>query len=80
MDSALHILSGCQCPIICNMVTERHNIACEDEKNKKKKSPRRPKAACIKGRSPNWTARDLTRRPSKPTLDTASLGESQKQI
>eukprot|EP00983_Pelagomonas_calceolata_P009246 298805-Pelagomonas_calceolata.AAC.1 len=27
MDSALHILSGCQCPIICNMVTEHHNIA-----------------------------------------------------
>eukprot|EP00983_Pelagomonas_calceolata_P051400 1142385-Pelagomonas_calceolata.AAC.4 len=27
MDSALHILSGCQCPTICNMVTERHNIA-----------------------------------------------------
>eukprot|EP00983_Pelagomonas_calceolata_P022476 707253-Pelagomonas_calceolata.AAC.1 len=27
MDSALHILSGCQCPIICKMVTERHNIA-----------------------------------------------------
>eukprot|EP00983_Pelagomonas_calceolata_P087024 1156871-Pelagomonas_calceolata.AAC.1 len=27
MDSALHILSGCQCPDIRNMVTERHNIA-----------------------------------------------------
>eukprot|EP00983_Pelagomonas_calceolata_P014415 458953-Pelagomonas_calceolata.AAC.1 len=27
MDSALHILSGCQCPAIRNMVTERHNIA-----------------------------------------------------
>eukprot|EP00983_Pelagomonas_calceolata_P126099 1161269-Pelagomonas_calceolata.AAC.12 len=27
MDSALHILSGCQCPVIRNMVTERHNIA-----------------------------------------------------
>eukprot|EP00983_Pelagomonas_calceolata_P077559 1153918-Pelagomonas_calceolata.AAC.1 len=27
MDSALHILSGCQCPVILNMVTERHNIA-----------------------------------------------------
>jgi len=26
-DSALHILSGCQHPIIRNMVTERHNIA-----------------------------------------------------
>eukprot|EP00983_Pelagomonas_calceolata_P020271 639912-Pelagomonas_calceolata.AAC.1 len=28
MDSALHILSGCQCPVMCNMATERHNIAC----------------------------------------------------
>eukprot|EP00983_Pelagomonas_calceolata_P019455 611739-Pelagomonas_calceolata.AAC.1 len=28
MDSALHILSGCQCPIMRNAVTERHNIAC----------------------------------------------------
>eukprot|EP00983_Pelagomonas_calceolata_P075218 1152901-Pelagomonas_calceolata.AAC.6 len=33
MDSALHILSGCQCPVMRNMVTERHNhsqydIAC----------------------------------------------------
>eukprot|EP00983_Pelagomonas_calceolata_P114441 1160094-Pelagomonas_calceolata.AAC.6 len=37
-------------------------------------------AACIKGRPPNWKARCLTRRPSKPTLDTASLGESQKRI
>eukprot|EP00983_Pelagomonas_calceolata_P054281 1143635-Pelagomonas_calceolata.AAC.12 len=27
MDSALHVLSGCQCPAIRNMVTERHNIA-----------------------------------------------------
>eukprot|EP00983_Pelagomonas_calceolata_P057440 1145065-Pelagomonas_calceolata.AAC.1 len=27
MDSTLHILSGCQCPTICNTVTERHNIA-----------------------------------------------------
>eukprot|EP00983_Pelagomonas_calceolata_P040927 1137826-Pelagomonas_calceolata.AAC.1 len=27
MDSALHILSGCQCPVIRNMVTERHKIA-----------------------------------------------------
>eukprot|EP00983_Pelagomonas_calceolata_P023047 725944-Pelagomonas_calceolata.AAC.1 len=27
MDSALHILSGCQCPAIRNMVNERHNIA-----------------------------------------------------
>eukprot|EP00983_Pelagomonas_calceolata_P127967 1161467-Pelagomonas_calceolata.AAC.8 len=27
MDSALHILSGCQYPVIRNMVTERHNIA-----------------------------------------------------
>eukprot|EP00983_Pelagomonas_calceolata_P129979 1161651-Pelagomonas_calceolata.AAC.1 len=27
MDSALYILSGCQCPAIRNMVTERHNIA-----------------------------------------------------
>eukprot|EP00983_Pelagomonas_calceolata_P020320 641552-Pelagomonas_calceolata.AAC.1 len=27
MDSALHIPSGCQCPIIRNMVPERHNIA-----------------------------------------------------
>eukprot|EP00983_Pelagomonas_calceolata_P076797 1153576-Pelagomonas_calceolata.AAC.1 len=27
MDSALHSLSGCQCPIVRNMVTERHNIA-----------------------------------------------------
>eukprot|EP00983_Pelagomonas_calceolata_P084008 1156274-Pelagomonas_calceolata.AAC.5 len=25
-DSALHILSGCQCPIIRNSVTERDNI------------------------------------------------------
>eukprot|EP00983_Pelagomonas_calceolata_P132450 1161867-Pelagomonas_calceolata.AAC.3 len=24
---AFHILSGCQCPVIRNMVTERHNIA-----------------------------------------------------
>eukprot|EP00983_Pelagomonas_calceolata_P011147 358911-Pelagomonas_calceolata.AAC.1 len=28
MDSALHNLSGCQCPVMRNMVTERHNIAC----------------------------------------------------
>eukprot|EP00983_Pelagomonas_calceolata_P020662 649739-Pelagomonas_calceolata.AAC.1 len=28
MDSALHILSGCLCPVMRNMVTERHNIAC----------------------------------------------------
>eukprot|EP00983_Pelagomonas_calceolata_P004877 159874-Pelagomonas_calceolata.AAC.1 len=28
MDSALHILSGCPCPVMRNMVTERHNIAC----------------------------------------------------
>jgi ribonuclease HI len=28
LDSALHILSGCQCPVMRNMVTERHNIAC----------------------------------------------------
>eukprot|EP00983_Pelagomonas_calceolata_P053434 1143291-Pelagomonas_calceolata.AAC.1 len=27
MESALHILSGCQCPVIHNMGTERHNIA-----------------------------------------------------
>eukprot|EP00983_Pelagomonas_calceolata_P051849 1142592-Pelagomonas_calceolata.AAC.2 len=27
MDSALHILLDCQCPVIRNMVTERHNIA-----------------------------------------------------
>eukprot|EP00983_Pelagomonas_calceolata_P024846 782238-Pelagomonas_calceolata.AAC.1 len=27
MDSDLHVLSGCQCPAIRNMVTERHNIA-----------------------------------------------------
>eukprot|EP00983_Pelagomonas_calceolata_P001970 66415-Pelagomonas_calceolata.AAC.1 len=27
MDSALNILSGCQCPAIHNMVIERHNIA-----------------------------------------------------
>eukprot|EP00983_Pelagomonas_calceolata_P060687 1146486-Pelagomonas_calceolata.AAC.1 len=27
MDSALHILSACQCPAIRNMVTERRNIA-----------------------------------------------------
>eukprot|EP00983_Pelagomonas_calceolata_P022446 705805-Pelagomonas_calceolata.AAC.1 len=27
MDSALHILSGCQCSVIRNMVAERHNIA-----------------------------------------------------
>eukprot|EP00983_Pelagomonas_calceolata_P067114 1149353-Pelagomonas_calceolata.AAC.3 len=26
MDSALHILSGCQCPFIRNMVTARHSI------------------------------------------------------
>eukprot|EP00983_Pelagomonas_calceolata_P046205 1140059-Pelagomonas_calceolata.AAC.1 len=26
MDSALHVVSGCQCPAIRNMVTERHNI------------------------------------------------------
>eukprot|EP00983_Pelagomonas_calceolata_P086960 1156861-Pelagomonas_calceolata.AAC.4 len=47
---------------------------------KEKKSMRRPKAAFIKGRSPNWKARGLTRRHSKPILDTDSLGESQKQI
>eukprot|EP00983_Pelagomonas_calceolata_P001204 41458-Pelagomonas_calceolata.AAC.1 len=27
MDSAHRILSGCQCPVIPNIVTERHNIA-----------------------------------------------------
>eukprot|EP00983_Pelagomonas_calceolata_P069567 1150410-Pelagomonas_calceolata.AAC.1 len=27
MDSALPILSGCQCPVIRNMVIERHDIA-----------------------------------------------------
>eukprot|EP00983_Pelagomonas_calceolata_P126668 1161328-Pelagomonas_calceolata.AAC.2 len=27
MESALHILSGCQCHVIRNMVTERHKIA-----------------------------------------------------
>eukprot|EP00983_Pelagomonas_calceolata_P010244 333069-Pelagomonas_calceolata.AAC.1 len=27
MDSAFHILSVCQCPIIRNMETEQHNIA-----------------------------------------------------
>eukprot|EP00983_Pelagomonas_calceolata_P066607 1149120-Pelagomonas_calceolata.AAC.2 len=27
MDSVLHVLSGCQCPAFCDMVTERHNIA-----------------------------------------------------
>eukprot|EP00983_Pelagomonas_calceolata_P013471 430771-Pelagomonas_calceolata.AAC.1 len=27
MDSALQILSGCQCPAICNMVSKRHSIA-----------------------------------------------------
>eukprot|EP00983_Pelagomonas_calceolata_P067265 1149416-Pelagomonas_calceolata.AAC.2 len=27
MDSALHLLKGCQCPATRNMVTERHNIA-----------------------------------------------------
>eukprot|EP00983_Pelagomonas_calceolata_P000030 748-Pelagomonas_calceolata.AAC.2 len=27
MGSALHILSGCQCPVIRSMVTERHDIA-----------------------------------------------------
>eukprot|EP00983_Pelagomonas_calceolata_P034189 1070952-Pelagomonas_calceolata.AAC.1 len=27
MDSVLHILSGCQFPVIRSMVTERHNIA-----------------------------------------------------
>eukprot|EP00983_Pelagomonas_calceolata_P032365 1015434-Pelagomonas_calceolata.AAC.1 len=27
MDSALLILSGCHCPVMRNMVTERHNIA-----------------------------------------------------
>eukprot|EP00983_Pelagomonas_calceolata_P074865 1152739-Pelagomonas_calceolata.AAC.1 len=27
IDSMLHILSDCRCPIIRNMVTERHNIA-----------------------------------------------------
>eukprot|EP00983_Pelagomonas_calceolata_P069421 1150353-Pelagomonas_calceolata.AAC.4 len=42
-------------------------------KRKEKKSLRRPKAACIKGSSPNWKARGLTRRPPKPRLDTASL-------
>eukprot|EP00983_Pelagomonas_calceolata_P087724 1157018-Pelagomonas_calceolata.AAC.2 len=47
---------------------------------KKKKSIHRPQAACIKERSHYWKARGLTRRPSKPTLDTASLGESQRKI
>eukprot|EP00983_Pelagomonas_calceolata_P008646 282250-Pelagomonas_calceolata.AAC.1 len=28
MDSALHILSSCQCPVMRNMLTERHNVAC----------------------------------------------------
>eukprot|EP00983_Pelagomonas_calceolata_P006120 203818-Pelagomonas_calceolata.AAC.1 len=28
MDSALQILSGCQCLVMRNMVTERYNIAC----------------------------------------------------
>eukprot|EP00983_Pelagomonas_calceolata_P044386 1139274-Pelagomonas_calceolata.AAC.1 len=28
MDSALHILSCCQCPVVRNMLTECHNIAC----------------------------------------------------
>jgi len=28
VDSALHILSGCQHTQIRNMITERHNIAC----------------------------------------------------
>eukprot|EP00983_Pelagomonas_calceolata_P033308 1043282-Pelagomonas_calceolata.AAC.1 len=28
MDSALHILSGCQYPVMRNMATEHHNIAC----------------------------------------------------
>eukprot|EP00983_Pelagomonas_calceolata_P032644 1023438-Pelagomonas_calceolata.AAC.1 len=27
MDSALHVLSGCQCPALRNMVTKRHSIA-----------------------------------------------------
>eukprot|EP00983_Pelagomonas_calceolata_P009858 318684-Pelagomonas_calceolata.AAC.1 len=27
LDSALHIFLGCQCPVIRNMVTKRHNIA-----------------------------------------------------
>eukprot|EP00983_Pelagomonas_calceolata_P019976 631330-Pelagomonas_calceolata.AAC.1 len=27
MGSALHILSGCLCTVICDMVTERHNTA-----------------------------------------------------
>eukprot|EP00983_Pelagomonas_calceolata_P019566 616111-Pelagomonas_calceolata.AAC.1 len=27
MDSALHILSGCQCPVMRDMVTERQSIA-----------------------------------------------------
>eukprot|EP00983_Pelagomonas_calceolata_P071420 1151224-Pelagomonas_calceolata.AAC.2 len=45
-----------------------------------KKSLRRPKTVCIKGRSRNWKARGLTGRPSRPIIDTASLGESQKQI
>eukprot|EP00983_Pelagomonas_calceolata_P047264 1140554-Pelagomonas_calceolata.AAC.1 len=53
---------------------------CKTQKKTRKKSLRRPKAACIKGRSPNWKAKGLTRRPSKPTLDTASLGESQKNL
>eukprot|EP00983_Pelagomonas_calceolata_P040251 1137523-Pelagomonas_calceolata.AAC.2 len=26
MDSALHVLSGCQCPAPSNMATECHNI------------------------------------------------------
>eukprot|EP00983_Pelagomonas_calceolata_P055264 1144073-Pelagomonas_calceolata.AAC.4 len=27
MESTLYLLSGCQCPVIKNMVTEQHNIA-----------------------------------------------------
>eukprot|EP00983_Pelagomonas_calceolata_P058576 1145545-Pelagomonas_calceolata.AAC.3 len=32
MDSTLHVLSGCQCPVICNMVIERLSIARMDLK------------------------------------------------
>eukprot|EP00983_Pelagomonas_calceolata_P083830 1156238-Pelagomonas_calceolata.AAC.1 len=42
---------------------------------KKRKAYASQKAACTKERSPNWKAKGFTRRPSKPTLDAASLGE-----
>eukprot|EP00983_Pelagomonas_calceolata_P029321 918445-Pelagomonas_calceolata.AAC.1 len=50
MDSALHILSGCQCPVICNMVPERHNIASRMILKVVSKPPYRPNLVHMKER------------------------------